>query len=206
MAKAEKQRLKLKYTEDRLAILILYAHPHNPYTRLAMLKRSLQYIKDNILQHTPSDVFLFYREPFLKDNDKHSLIDSAGSWLHLIEAPRWALSPPHYLDHEVELFATNPGPAANRTVMNSVRTFYNPKSGVPWTSRENIHFRNMGNFFTRFGFQYAHLLGYQYAMKLDDDFDVTSKVDFNIVEYAREKHIDFGYRFVLESTSSSHRV
>jgi len=165
-----------------MAVLILYAH-HQPYDRLQSLKDSLHTLTKNVLPWTPLDIFVFHASVFISPIDQNALQKEIGEHLHIIELPKWAIEEPGFLRNESEAFSKDRWRASFPT---------------RWThKRFGLGYRRMGTWGVEYALQFAHALGYQYAVKMDDDSAIVQPIKVNLIDYARSEGIDFGYRAVI---------
>ncbi|KAG1654358.1 hypothetical protein FOA52_011292 [Chlamydomonas sp. UWO 241] len=146
----------------RLAVMLLYTYDITSLHNGPCLKTSLRMYQDNLLAHTPTDLFLFVKQ-------KHKQ--------GIMEAP-WLTNTSNL--HVIELDESD-----SRSW--KMPTFIRPESA--WSQGFSPEYRLMGQWRLAFSFPFARELGYKYMLQADTDTYVVEPIGYNLVVFLKLKDI-----------------
>lgn len=155
---------------DRVVVNILFSrgflHGHNFQHRLQFLKCALLKLKINLMDKTPTDIFIWT----LNTENVHPVIPD---WINSELLPRV-----HVIEIEPETWQVPCG----------------LKPDSEWVTRDkfDVDYYMMGRWRLSFSLDFAKAMGYGYHLQFDDDAMLNAKLDYDVVESLKKKDIHMG--------------
>ena len=142
---------------------------HSTYGRNSRrtLEDCLDLLYRNYRHVGSADVLLFHNGDFAPADQASLRRGRSNLYFELLADEYWR-TPPYYFEHEKELKAT----------------------------KFALGYRHMIRWWARMVFQRAHALGYGWVMRMDDDSQLLSEVDYDLFAFMRSRQLQYGYRLV----------